>query len=138
MTVPPDPGAGATASPAQLPTARLLALFLVPGALMTLAFVLLAPVVEGLGFPPIAALLVAIVGVLVPFELGVILRASRGTGSWRTVIPYRQPMPLRTWVWLVPALIVAAFVGFGVHQLIEPWLIGTFFCWLPGWFVTPI
>jgi membrane protease YdiL (CAAX protease family) len=127
-----------TALPEQLPLTKLLALFLVPGALMTLAFVALAPVAETLGFPPIVALLVAIVGVLVPFELGVVLWAGRGTGSRLSVITYRRPMPLRTWLWLVPALIVAAFAGFGIHQVIEPQLIARLFGWLPQWFVTPI
>ena len=135
MTIPPTT---ASTMPEQLSTPRLLVLFLVPGALMTLAFVVLAPVVERLGLPPIAALLLAIVAVLVPFELGVILRASRGTGSWRSVIPYRRPMTLRTWLWLVPVLILAAFLGFGIHQVVEPWLISTFFGWLPQWYVTPI
>ena len=105
---------------------------------MTLAFVLLAPVVEGLGLPPIVALLVAIVGVLVPIELGVVLAAGRGTGSALGAVPFRQAMPLRTWLWLVPTLIVAAFVGFGIHQVIEPQLIDSLFGWLPDWFVTPI
>ena len=63
----------------RLPT--LLALFLVPGALMTVVYVLIAPVVESAGFPPIAALLMAILVVLLPIELGVILRAGRATRS---------------------------------------------------------
>ena len=109
-----------SAIPDQLPPARLLAFFLVPGALMTLAFVVLAPVAEALALPPITALLAAIVGVLVPIELGIVLRAGRRAGGLRRVIPYRDPMRPVTWVWLVPTLIGAAFVGFGAHQLIEP------------------
>ena len=124
--------------PDQLPLATLLALFLIPGALMTLAFVALAPVVEAAGLPPIVALLVAIMGVLVPFELGVVLRAGRGSDARLSVITYRRSMPLLTWLWLVPTLIVAAFVGFGLHQVIEPQLIQSLFGWLPSWFVTPI
>ena len=105
---------------------------------MTLAFVLLSPPVEAIGFPAIAALLIAIVGVLVPFELGVVIWAGRRAGSIGDAIPYRRPMPGLTWAWLVPMLILAAFAGFGIHQVIEPWLIGTAFGWLPQWFVTPI
>jgi membrane protease YdiL (CAAX protease family) len=121
----------------QLPLATLLVLFLVPGALLTLAYVLLAPVIDAAGFPPIAALLVAIVIVLLPFELGVIVRASRGQGI-RSVMPYRRPIPLRDWLWLVPVLIVAAFVGFGVSMAIEPAIIDSLFGWLPDWFIRPI
>lgn len=122
----------------QLPLARLLALFLIPGALMTVAFVALAPLVEVIGFPPIVALLAAITVVLIPFELGVVMWAARGMASPLSVIPYRRPIALRTWLWLVPTLIVAAFLGFGLHQAIEPQLIEGLFGWLPQWFVTPI
>jgi uncharacterized protein len=130
--------APATRAVEQLGWPTLIALHLVPGVLLTAAFVALAPVVERVGLPPIAALLVGIVVVLVPIEMGVVLRAGRARGGALAAIPYRQPIPARTWLWLVPALILAAFVGFGSHQLIEPQLIKTFFGWLPQWFVTPI
>jgi uncharacterized protein len=125
--------------PEQLALPALLALFLVPGALMTAAYVLLAPVVERAGFPPIAALLVAILIVLIPFELAVILR-SGGNGARGIVstIPYRRAMPVRDWVWLVPVLIVAAFVGFGLSMAFEPAIVDSLFNWLPDWFVRPI
>jgi membrane protease YdiL (CAAX protease family) len=123
---------------AQLSLLTLVALHLVPGALVTAGFVALAPVMEAVGFPPIAALLAAILLVLVPVELGVVLWAGRGTGSRMKVIPYRRPLSLQTWLWLVPALIVAAFAGFGIHQVIEPKLIEGLFGWVPKWFVTPI
>jgi CAAX protease family protein len=121
----------------RLPT--LLALFLVPGALMTVVYVVIAPFIETAGFPPIAALLVAILVVLVPFELGVILRAGRGRPQRiRSVVPYRRPLPFRDWLWLVPVLIVAEFVGFGLSMAIEPTVIDSLFAWLPDWFVRPI
>jgi len=121
----------------RLPT--LLALFLVPGVLMTVVYVLIAPLVESVGFPPIAALLIAIVVVLLPIELGVILRAGRGQPQpIRSVVPYRRPMPGRDWLWLVPVLVVAAFVGFGLSMAFEPAVIDGLFGWLPDWFVRPI
>ena len=89
------------------------------------------------GFPPIAALLAAILFVLVPVELGIVLRAVRRDGA-AAALPYRQRLALREWFWLFPVLIVAAFVGFGVHRLVEPWLIAHLFGWLPAWFVSPI
>jgi hypothetical protein len=123
----------------QLGLPTLLALFLVPGALMTLAFAVLAPDVESAGFPPLAALLVAIALVLVPIELGVLLRAGRGHDQRiLSVVPYRRPMPLRDWLWLVPALVVLAFVGFGVSMAFEPAVIDSLFGWLPDWFVRPV
>jgi membrane protease YdiL (CAAX protease family) len=106
---------------------------------VTVAFVLLAPFVERAGFPPIAALLAAILIVLVPFELAVIVRASRYRAQgFRSAIPYRRTLPLRDWVWLVPVLIVAAFIGFGLSMVFEPTVIAGFFAWLPDWFMRPI
>ena len=123
----------------QLSTPLLLALHIVPGALMTAGFVLLAPLFDAIGFPPIAALLAAIVLVLVPTELSVLRFAARSEGvGIAALIPYRSRLPWRDWAWLVPALIVLAFLGFGLHQAIEPALIERFFGWLPEWYVHPI
>ena len=92
-----------------------------PGRLTTVAYVVFAPFIESAGFPPIAALLVAILVVLLPIELGVILRAGRDQPQRiRSVVPYRRPLPIRDWVWLVPVLIVAAFIGFGLSMAVEP------------------
>ncbi len=128
-----------TPSIEQLGLPKLLVFFLVPGALMTVAFLAIAPFIETVGFPPIAALLVAILVVLVPIELGVLLRAGRGHADGiRSVVPYRRPMPIRDWLWLVPVLVVAAFIGFGLSMAIEPTVIDNLFGWLPDWFVRPI
>jgi hypothetical protein len=131
-----------TATPAeasQLSTPALLALHIVPGALMTAGFVLFAPVVETLGFPPIAALLAAIVLVLVPIELGVLAWTARHENAGvADLIPYRRHMPGRQWAILVPGLVLIAFLGLGLHQAIEPALIDRFFGWLPDWYVSPI
>src|SRR4051812_48319083 len=99
--------------PGQQSLGVLVALHLVPGALLTASYVLLAPVVERLGFPPIAALLTGIVVVLVPFELGVVVRAGRRLGSPLAAVPYRFPMPARTWLWLLPAPLLVGVVRVG-------------------------
>ena len=116
----------------QLSVPKLIALHLIPGALVTATFVVHAPLVKAAGLPPIAALLAAILLVLVPVELGIVLRSIRRDGG-AAAVPYRQRLGPREWFWLVPVLIVPAFVGFGVDRLIEPWLIALF-GWLPVWF----
>jgi CAAX protease family protein len=135
------PPAESQPSPAvdQLPLSRLLVLFLVPGALVTVGYVVLAPVVETLGLPPIAALLVAIAVILIPIELGVLWRAGQGNEHriW-SVVPYRRAMALTTWLWLVPVLIIAAFLGFGISMAFEPAVIDALFGWIPDWYVRPI
>ena len=86
----------------QLSAPKLVALHLVPGALVTVAFVALAPLVKAAGLPPIAALLAAILLVLVPVELGIVLRAVRRYGG-AAAVPYRQRLALREWFWLSPS-----------------------------------
>jgi membrane protease YdiL (CAAX protease family) len=120
----------------QFSVPKLIALHLIPGALITATFVSLAPLVESAGLPPIAALLAAILLVLVPVEFGIVLRTVRRDGG-AAALPYRQRLALREWIWLVPVLVVAAFVGFGVHRLVEPRLMASF-GWLPEWFVFPV
>lgn len=123
----------------QLSTSALLALHIVPGALMTAGFVAFAPLAAAAGFPPIAALLTAIAIVLVPVELGILAWAARREGvGLGGLITYRRPLPVRRAAWLVPVLILAGFLGFGLHQAIEPALIDSWFAWLPDWYVTPI
>ena len=127
--------------PAPLSIPRLLALHLVPGAIATLVFVLLAGPIEAAGYPPLAAFLVAIAVVIVPFELGVIALAGRradGSGGKLAAVPYRRPMSPRDWIILVPALLLAAIVGFGVLALVEPPIRDGLFGWLPAWFVSPL
>jgi uncharacterized protein len=122
--------------PAPLSAGRLLVLHLLPGALATVVYVLLADVVARAGLPPLFALLVAIAVVIVPFELAVVLRA--GTHGPLSAIPYREPMRARDWVVLVPALTVAAVIGFGVLALVETPIRDAVFGWLPDWFLSPI
>ncbi len=124
------PPADAGATIAQIPPTRLVALFLAPGAVVTIAFVLLAPLAQTLGMPPLAALLAAIAFVLVPIELGVVLRAGP--------VPYRHPIPARTWAWLVPVLIIAAFAGSALGMIVDPAIQTTLFGWLPHWFTNPL
>lgn len=127
--------------PAPLSIASLLALHLVPGAIATLIFVLLAGPIEAAGYPPLAAFLVAIAVGIVPFELGVIALAGRREGGSRgmlAAIPYRRPMSQRDWIVLVPVLLVAAIVGFGLLSLTELPIRDALFGWLPAWFVAPV
>lgn len=72
-------------------------LHLFPGVLIVLVFVLFAPMLRSAGIPVIFAILLAIVVLLVPFELGVILFASKkefGSYSLKSALLYTRPMPL--------------------------------------------
>ena len=87
---------------------RTLVLHLLPGVLILVFFVAVAPlVVGGFGFPPALAVYLAIVFVLIPFELGYLIYQARKNGtSFGDIVLYRQPVPKGQFVLLVGALFV--------------------------------
>jgi membrane protease YdiL (CAAX protease family) len=129
------------ARPAPMALPSLLVLHLLPGAVATAVFVLLAGPVADAGYPPLAAFLLAIALVIVPFELGAVVVAGRRAdpaGGILAAIPYRRPLRRRDWLILAPILLVAAIVGFGLLALLEGPIRDSLFSWLPEWFVSPV
>jgi uncharacterized protein len=123
----------------QLPPPALVALFLAPGALGTLAYLLLAGPVQASGYPALAALLVAITVVILPVELVILLIArSRAGASGEPLIPYRRRMPARSWAWLVPVLLLAAVGGSAILSPVDSAIMRGLFSWLPDWYQKPI
>lgn len=106
-------------SPEQHSLARSVVLHLLPGAAL-FAFVVVA---AALGMPAILALLVGIVIVIVPIELGYLLyQGRRKSGRWSVweVVDYREPLPVRRIaLWAVPLVawfIVMLFLSVGVFD----------------------
>ena len=87
--------------------ARTLVLHLLPGALVLVFFVAVAPILWSLGFPPAMAVYLAFVFVLLPFELGYLIYQARKMGtSLGNIVLYRQPVPRGQFLALVVALFV--------------------------------
>ena len=87
--------------------ARAVVLHLLPGVLMVAFYVVAGPVVRGLGFPSLMAIYLAILFVLIPFELGYLLYRARKDGtSLGSVVLYREPVPKGQFVALVLGLFV--------------------------------
>ena len=84
---------------------RTVVLHLLPGMLMLAFYVGAAPAVRGLGFPSLMAIFLAIVFVLVPFELGHLFHSARkGGSSLGSVLLYREPVRKAQLLALVPSL----------------------------------
>ena len=115
---------------------RSVVLHLLPGALITAFYVGVAPVVRAFGFPSLMALYLAIVIVLIPFELGYLFSRARTEGvSLATVVRYREPVPRGEFVALVlVAVIWASLVAMLLFPPLDEFFIDTFFFWLPDWF----
>lgn len=137
------PAPTGVAPPAEIATARLVALHLIPGALTAAAYVALKPVVDAVGLPAIDALLAAIVVVLLPIELGILFRAGRAAGAVglvsaiRTAVPYREPLTRRGWLVFVPVLLTS-FLGFGIAMTLDAPIVAALFGWVPQWFIGAI
>jgi len=112
-------------------------LHLLPGALITIAFILLGPVLKQLHLPPLLALLIPILLILIPFEAGVIYYLGyrrNGKISLEGIVLNREPIPLKDYFYLVPVLLFWAILIFmSLEKLDQAIRIGLF-GWLPEWF----
>lgn len=117
--------------------ARTVMLHLLPGILFLAFYLAALPVVRGLGFPSLMAILLAIVFVFVPFLLGyLVYRARRNGTSFGEVVRYREPVPKGRFAGLVvtvfawSALCTALFA-----PPLDAFFLENVFFWLPEWFL---
>jgi len=114
-------------------------LHLLPGALITAFYAGAAPVVRSLGFPSLMAIFLAILFVLIPFELGYLLyQARRKRASLGDIVLYRQAVPKGQFV----ALVLGLLAWWGICSVLlfpplDEFFIENGFSWLPGWFSSP-
>jgi len=82
--------------PEQMSRGRSTLLHLLPGVLISAFYFLAAPCLQRAGYPPLAALLLGILLVLIPFELGWLLVLGRKRNhrlSLQGIVLNRQPLP---------------------------------------------
>jgi membrane protease YdiL (CAAX protease family) len=115
---------------------RSVVLHLLPGALISAFYIGVAPVLRDLGLPTLMALYVAIVVVLIPFELGSLFhRARKEHVSLGRVVLYREPVTREQLVALVLVTFIwASLIAMLLFPPLDEFFVGTFFFWLPGWF----
>ena len=113
-------------------------LHLLPGVLILVFFVIVAPLTKRMKAPSILAFLFAIAFVLIPFQLGYLLyqgKKRNGKLSLQGIVLYREPMPVWQYVALgLPCLIWLFVIPFVVFPPIDNYLIEKFFSWLPDRF----
>ena len=119
----------------QHPVSRTLVLHLLPGALMLVFFVAVAPlVVRGLGFPPAMTVYLAFVFVGIPFELVYLIYQARKMGtSLGNIVLCRQPLPRGQFVALVVALFVWGIIIFPLVYPVDLFIKENLFPWVPWW-----
>lgn len=108
-----------------------------PGVLVTAAFLILKPLLESTGYPPLLAFLVAILLVDIPFMLAVMYYEGNklnGRFSLEGVVVYRQKA---SWVTFALVFVGAFVVIYILVLLVSPiseLMMNSLFLWLPEWF----
>jgi hypothetical protein len=111
---------------------------ILPGLLVTGAFLLFKPLLDSFGYPPLLAFLLAVLLVDLPFLIGVMLfegKKLNGHYSLKGVLGYREKIPWKMFVWVFIATFVVAY---GLLVLVAPLsavLRGSLFSWLPDWMI---
>lgn len=114
-----------------------IALHLIPGALITLFIYLVTPYLQSAGFPPMMGIMMAILFVLIPFELGVLLYAGKkasGRFSITPVIAKQEPLIWWQFALIVTGLIIWCAIFFLGLATMDGYLAKTYFAWLPASF----
>ena len=114
---------------------------LLPGALIAAVYFITAPEFVRAGLPPFFALLLSIGAVLIPFEIGVLLRAAKKvTGRYAILgaIPWTKPMPVLRFLVLVGILLVWNFAVFILLSRFDRFLVARLFSWFPNWALPPL
>ena len=109
-----------------------IALHLLPGILCGAACSLIAQPIRNLGWPSIAALILAFAFVLTPFEVLYLLRQAKkdGKSSLDGLILYRERLPFLQYLIWVPAVVIMSGLVVAVLQPITEKTAGLF-AWLP-------
>lgn len=124
----------------QHPIGLSIALHLFPGLALLLFPLLILPLVRHWGFPPIFAGSLAILFVLLPWEIGYLLYLGRQRNGYLTlagVVHYRASLPLWQYGLLVPLLMLWFFGATAMWQQVVP-RVADWFAWLPGGVLNPL
>jgi membrane protease YdiL (CAAX protease family) len=113
-----------------------LLLHLAPGVLVTAAFLILKPLLDSTGFPPLLAFLLAVLLTDIPFMLGVMLNEGKklnGRFSLEGVVLYRRKGSWKTFVLVFVGAFVVVYALVMLVSPISTFLARNLFRGLPEW-----
>ena len=113
-------------------------LHLLPGVLILLFFIIVTPILTENGLPTLFCLFLAVMLVLIPFELGYILYQAKRRNkkfSLEGIVLYRRKIPKWQHLVIIPLFLAWAIISFFIiAPPIQDNLKGEYFSWLPVWF----
>ncbi len=120
----------------QLSLPQVILFHLLPGLLITCAFIAIAALMNRSALPASLALLTTWLVVGLPLELGILLYQGwrqNGHFSFNQIVLYREPLRFRQYLWLVRGLLIWTAIS---STLFIPWtdsLRQALFPWWPSW-----
>jgi len=108
-------------------------LHLLPGALGTVGYILLAPILLHHGYPALLALLIAVGVITLPFQILHLLFQYRSAKD-QPVIALRESLPKWQTIVIPAAMVIWGFLASGALSALDVSLAKTWFSWLPDWF----
>lgn len=112
-------------------------LHVTPGALVTIVFLLLKPVLDSTGYPALLAFLLAILLIDIPFMLVVMLLEGKkltGRYSLQGVVLYRERVPWMTFILVFVGVFVIVYLLITLATPASSYLASGLFSNLPAWF----
>ena len=112
-------------------------LHIAPGTLVTVAFLVLKPVLDSTGYPPLLAFLLAILLIDIPFMLGVMLNEGKKLNrrySLSGIVLYREKLSWKTFSLVFVAAFVVMYLLIMLATPLSAVLTESAFSWLPKWF----
>jgi len=111
-------------------------LHLTPGVLVTVAFLVLKPLLDSTGYPPLLAFLLAVLLIDIPFMIGVMLYEGKklnGRYSLDGVVLYLEKVSWKTFALVFVGAFVVVYVLMMLVTPISSFLTENLFSWLPDW-----
>jgi len=111
-------------------------LHLAPGVFVTVAFLILKPLLDSSGYPPLLAFLLAVLLIDVPFMLGVMFYEGKklnGRYSLAGVVLYREKVSWKTFALVFVGAGVVVYVLLMLVTPLSALLTENLFSWLPDW-----
>ncbi len=122
----------------RLGLSRMLGLYLAPGVIITIVFILIAALTSGLSIPVSLALLLTWLVTGIAILLGILLYEGwRRNGRWSLagIVLYRERLPMRQYLWLVPALFLWEAISSTLAIPVAEGFRQIAFWWWPDWLV---
>ncbi|MGB2964507.1 MAG: type II CAAX endopeptidase family protein [Anaerolineales bacterium] len=107
-----------------------------PGVLATLAFLVIKPLLDPSGYPPLMAFLMAVLLIDIPFMLGVMLYEGKklnGRLSLDGVVLHREKVSWKTLIWVFVVAFVVTFLLINLTIPLTSFLKENIFGFLPKW-----